>query len=86
MRALSLVWLGLAAAVAVAEDRDPGSQGTVESREKALKMMREREAAAPKAGQPAPDFELADPEGKAKVRLSDFKGKRPVVLLFGSYT
>lgn len=84
MRALSLVWLGLAAAVAVAEDA--GSDGTVESREKALKMMREREAAAPKAGQPAPDFELADPEGKAKVRLSDFKGKRPVVLLFGSYT
>ena len=41
---------------------------------------------SPKVGQPAPDFELADPSGAHTARLSDFKGKRPVALVFGSYT
>lgn len=41
---------------------------------------------APKVGQPAPDFELRDIDGKRKVRLSAFKGKQPVALIFGSYT
>jgi hypothetical protein len=40
----------------------------------------------PKVGDMAPDFELQDPSGKAAVRLSDFRGKRPVALVFGSYT
>lgn len=34
-----------------------------------------------KTGDPAPDFELPDAAGK-RVRLSDFAGKRPVVLYF----
>ena len=43
--------------------------------------------AAPKAGQPAPDFELTfvDDE-EAKVKLSSFTGERPVALIFGSCT
>ncbi len=32
-------------------------------------------------GEPAPDFELADTEGRA-VRLSDLHGAKPVVLAF----
>ena len=39
-----------------------------------------------KVGDPAPDFKLADPSGKRVVTLSDSQGKRPVVLIFGSYT
>lgn len=39
-----------------------------------------------KVGDPAPDFELKRLEGKGEVKLSSFKGKRPVVLVFGSYT
>ena len=47
---------------------------------------------APKVGTVAPDFELcrlkkdgtSDP--KKKVKLSSFKGKKPVALVFGSYT
>jgi zinc protease len=35
---------------------------------------------------PAPDFTLADPAGRKKVTLSDFRGRKPVVLIFGSYT
>jgi hypothetical protein len=41
---------------------------------------------APKVGDLAPDFELQDPSGTKLVRLSDFRGKRPVALIFGSYT
>jgi hypothetical protein len=40
----------------------------------------------PKVGEMAPDFELSDYTGTKSVRLSDFRGKRPVVLLFGSFT
>jgi len=40
----------------------------------------------PKVGELAPDFELTDVTGTKTVRLSDFRGKRPVVLLFGSFT
>lgn len=39
-----------------------------------------------KVGDAAPDFTLPDPAGKKEVRLSAFKGKKPVVLIFGSYT
>ena len=37
-------------------------------------------------GEPAPDFELTPPDGGAKVRLSSFRGSKPVALIFGSYT
>ena len=39
-----------------------------------------------KVGDDAPDFTLADPTGKREVTLSSFQGKKPVVLIFGSYT
>jgi hypothetical protein len=39
-----------------------------------------------KIGAPAPDFKLRTADGKREVQLSSFKGKRPVVLVFGSYT
>jgi len=42
--------------------------------------------AAPKQGAAAPDFTLKTLDGKKKVRLSSFKGKKPVALIFGSYT
>ena len=41
---------------------------------------------APKVGDIAPEFELYDANGKNSIRLSDFKGKKPVALIFGSYT
>lgn len=40
----------------------------------------------PKIGEIPPDFELTDVNGVNTVRLSDFRGKKPVVLLFGSFT
>ena len=41
---------------------------------------------APKARDEAPDFELRDANGENPVRLSDFRGKKPVALIFGSFT
>ena len=37
-------------------------------------------------GDEAPDFSLETYDKKSRVRLSDFRGKKPVVLVFGSYT
>jgi hypothetical protein len=39
-----------------------------------------------KIGEIAPDFTLVTKDGKAKVTLADYRGKKPVVLIFGSYT
>ena len=41
---------------------------------------------APKKGQMAHDFELADVTGTKTVRLSDFRGEKPVVMVLGSHT
>jgi hypothetical protein len=40
----------------------------------------------PSIGQRAPNFTLPTQDGKRKVRLADFRGKKPVVLIFGSFT
>jgi peroxiredoxin len=37
-------------------------------------------------GDAAPDFRLPTLDRKSTVRLSTFRGDRPVVLVFGSYT
>jgi hypothetical protein len=37
-------------------------------------------------GDPAPDFTLPLHDGSGHVTLSSFRGERPVVLVFGSYT
>jgi len=39
-----------------------------------------------RVGDPAPDFKLKTKDGSREVQLSSFKGKGPVVLVFGSYT
>jgi len=37
-------------------------------------------------GERAPDFTLTTPDGGTSVTLSSFRGRRPVALIFGSYT
>ena len=41
---------------------------------------------APSAGDMAPDFTLYGIDGMDSVTLSEFRGKKPVALVFGSYT
>ena len=40
----------------------------------------------PPAGTWAPDFALSTLQGGSRVRLSEWRGKKPVALVFGSYT
>lgn len=48
--------------------------------------QKKHELHAPKEGDLAPDFELLDVNGENTVRLSDFRGQKPVALIFGSFT
>jgi hypothetical protein len=41
---------------------------------------------APRAGETAPDFTLTDSSGTETITLSDFRGEKPVALVFGSFT
>jgi hypothetical protein len=43
-------------------------------------------AGALEVGEAAPDFELDTFDRVGKVRLASFRGQKPVVLVFGSYT
>ena len=43
-------------------------------------------AEAPRVGELAPDFELPAMDGGKAIRLSSFRGARPVLMVFGSYT
>ena len=40
----------------------------------------------PSLGQQAPDFTLPREDGQGEINLADFRGHRPVVLVFGSFT
>ncbi len=59
---------------------------TIEDRKQARAWQVEHDARAPKVGDLAPDFELTDVSGEHSVRLSQFRGDRPVALVFGSFT
>ena len=48
------------------------------------RMMRDDNA--PKAGAKAPAFTLKSLDGKSEFSLESAKGKKPVLLFFGSYT
>jgi len=51
-----------------------------------MQFIAARETKAPAVGDEAPDFDLPLRGSPARVRLSSFRGTRPVALIFGSYT
>jgi len=70
---------------------DANSDGVIDEAE--LKRMSSRFGGGRSAssggvdeGKPAPDFQLKTVDGKKEVKLSSFAGKKPVALIFGSYT
>jgi hypothetical protein len=75
-------------------DADQNKDGSVTQEEMMESMNKRRqemrgqsqEAGGPNVGQEAPDFTLRTLDGDRTVKLSDFRGKKPVVLVFGSYT
>jgi peroxiredoxin len=60
--------------------------GFLDSYKKTKVWQTEADATAPKKGDIAPDFELKELDGITTCRLSDYRGKKPVVLVFGSHT
>ena len=59
---------------------------TIKNRNEASAWQARYDAGAPRAGDLAPDFELCDADGANPVRLSNFRGEKPVALVFGSFT
>ena len=59
---------------------------TISSLRESIMWHRQYGSKAPKRGELAPDFELRGANGENPVRLSDFRGKKPVALIFGSFT
>ncbi len=59
---------------------------TFQSYKDAESWQQHYDVLAPKRGDVAPDFELRDINAENPVRLSSFKGKKPVALIFGSLT
>ncbi len=59
---------------------------TIKNRRDATAWQKQYDALAPKVGDKAPNFELRDIQGENPIRLSDFQGQMPVVLIFGSFT
>ena len=55
-------------------------------REALIKKHRSRPDTAPKLASSAPNFTLKTLSGEEEVDLASFRGKKPVVLVFGSYT
>lgn len=58
----------------------------IKFRSKLMKRQKGLNKLAPKAGDTAPDFTLFDISGRESVTLSEFRGRKLVALVFGSYT
>lgn len=65
---------------------DPYAGKTVRDGRDGMGLADYREKRAPKVGQIAPALRLKRADGKGVIDLASFKGKRDVVLVFGSYT
>ena len=55
-------------------------------RTRKMASQKELNRRAPRAGDLAPDFTLTDSSGIESVTLSDYRGEKPVALVFGSFT
>ena len=59
---------------------------TIKYRRQHKNWQEKYDALAPKVGDIAPDFELYDVNGNNPFHLSNYIGKKPIALIFGSYT
>ena len=84
-RVLAILAVGtlLAATADVSAQRGEGRRGRRPGGRRGMMM---RDDGAPKAGDKAPTFTLKSLDGKSEFSLESAKGKKPVLLFFGSYT
>ena len=66
--------------------KDRFSGKTVADRKFGMALIHARKMNFPKPGEAAPDFELERLGGEGTIKLSSFRGVKPVVLVFGSTT
>ena len=91
---LPAVWIGFAGVIYVEMRRPPQQFAAFMSKLPDAAMLvapfetmwTSARAGALHPGDAAPDFRLKTRDGRAQVTLSSFRGKRPVALIFGSYT
>jgi hypothetical protein len=91
---LVLLYGVLAAGLAIAMRQPPGVFGSIMAKMPPIAFMAlpfeslwmSARAGNLRVGQEAPDFSLKSLNGDTAVRLSSFRGQKPVVLIFGSYT
>lgn len=91
---LALVYLALVATLAIAMRQPPDTFGQIMAKMPPVAFMvlpfehlwMNARAGHLEVGQPAPDFTLKTVDGAAQMTLSSFRGQKPVVLVFGSYT
>ena len=92
--AVALMYFVLLCALFVAMKKPPLQFAAVMSRVPMMSMMvlpfeslwNIARAGDLRVGDPAPDFRLKRYDNSSWVQLSSFRGDRPVVLIFGSYT
>ncbi len=82
----------LVMAVGCSSTKQPAPEESAVSEERTAPERRRSRRSQPddgtqlKVGQMAPTFKLKSLDGKEEMDLAAFKGKKPVVLFFGSYT
>jgi hypothetical protein len=91
---LAVLWVAFVGFIAWAMHQPPETFGRVMSRMPAAAyiaipfetLWTRARTGALQVGQAAPDFSLPLLDHSRTVELSSFRGKQPVVLVFGSYT
>jgi hypothetical protein len=89
-----LIYMALVAGLAIAMRQPPDTFGAIMAKMPPLAFMvlpferlwMDARAGRLQAGDSAPDFALQELDGSGQVTLSSFRGQKPVVLIFGSYT
>jgi hypothetical protein len=92
--ALVVIYAALVAALAIAMRQPPDTFGAIMAKMPPFAFMvlpfehlwMNARAGHLNLGDPAPDFTLKTVDGSAQVTLSSFRDRKPVVLIFGSYT
>ncbi|MBL1217796.1 MAG: hypothetical protein D8M59_09905 [Planctomycetes bacterium] len=82
IRQAALLW---ATVVAVAAATPAGACPS-QSRPRQMQQRQQQRAQAPRVGDEAPMFTLKSIDGKSETDTRSFRGQRPLVLFFGSYT
>ena len=91
---LALLYVAAVACLAIAMRQPPDTFGRIMAKMPTITFIAlpfeplwmNARAGKIEPGQSAPDFALKTLDGGSLVKLSSFRGERPVVLVFGSYT